>query len=202
MVAIIGVTASIAVWYLTFSAEQRAMVQEFNGRANNQAIIMENGVDDYWDELYAVRDFFNSLNENVTREEFETFSTAQISRHTAILNIAWAPRIERERRVAHELAAADDGFTDYHIRASGPDGRLIVSPVRDEYYPRFGTGYSSLGYLRGFPFDRIKIDQSFIRDLAKDKESLAIVRAVVGLGRGLGIVTTLKVSRRSTNSRH
>lgn len=54
----------------------------------------------------------------------------------------------------------------------------------------FGTGYSSLGYLRSFPFDRIKIDQSFIRDLAKNKESLAIIRAVVGLGRGLGIVTT------------
>jgi len=45
----------------------------------------------------------------------------------------------------------------------------------------FGTGYSSLGYLRSFPFDRIKIDQSFIRDLAKNKESLAILRAVVGL---------------------
>jgi len=54
----------------------------------------------------------------------------------------------------------------------------------------FGTGYSSLGYLRSFPFDRIKIDQSFIRDLPKNKESLAILRAVVGLGSSLNIVTT------------
>ncbi len=54
----------------------------------------------------------------------------------------------------------------------------------------FGTGYSSLGYLRSFPFDRIKIDQSFIRDLSNNKESLAILRAVVGLGRSLDIVTT------------
>ncbi len=53
----------------------------------------------------------------------------------------------------------------------------------------FGTGYSSLGYLRSFPFDRIKIDQSFIRDLTK-KESMAILRAVVGLGSSLNIVTT------------
>ncbi len=53
----------------------------------------------------------------------------------------------------------------------------------------FGTGYSSLGYLRSFPFDKIKIDQSFIRDLAKSKDSLAILRAVVGLGRSLNIVT-------------
>jgi diguanylate cyclase (GGDEF)-like protein len=54
----------------------------------------------------------------------------------------------------------------------------------------FGTGHSSLGYLRSFPFDRIKIDQTFVRDLPNSKDSLAIVRAVVGLGRGLGIVTT------------
>jgi diguanylate cyclase (GGDEF)-like protein len=54
----------------------------------------------------------------------------------------------------------------------------------------FGTGYSSLSYLRKFPFDKIKIDQSFIRDLASRPESLAIVRAVAGLGSTLGIATT------------
>jgi diguanylate cyclase (GGDEF)-like protein/PAS domain S-box-containing protein len=54
----------------------------------------------------------------------------------------------------------------------------------------FGTGYSSLGYLRSFPFDKIKIDQSFIQDLPHREESLAIVRAVVGLGSSLGITTT------------
>jgi diguanylate cyclase (GGDEF)-like protein/PAS domain S-box-containing protein len=54
----------------------------------------------------------------------------------------------------------------------------------------FGTGYSSLGYLRSFPFDRIKIDKSFIADISESKESLAILRAVVGLGSSLNIVTT------------
>ena len=54
----------------------------------------------------------------------------------------------------------------------------------------FGTGYSSLSYLRSFPFDKIKIDQSFIRNLASNAESQAIVRAVAGLGNSLGMKTT------------
>jgi EAL domain-containing protein (putative c-di-GMP-specific phosphodiesterase class I) len=54
----------------------------------------------------------------------------------------------------------------------------------------FGTGYSSLSYLRSFPFDKIKIDRSFIRDLSETDESAAIVRAVTGLGRNLGMATT------------
>ena len=51
----------------------------------------------------------------------------------------------------------------------------------------FGTGYSSLSYLRRFPFDKIKIDQSFVRTLADGKGSLEIIRAVIGLGRALNM---------------
>jgi diguanylate cyclase (GGDEF)-like protein len=53
----------------------------------------------------------------------------------------------------------------------------------------FGIGYSSLGYLRDFPFDRIKIDQSFVRGAASDAVGRAIVRAVASLGQSLGIAT-------------
>lgn len=54
----------------------------------------------------------------------------------------------------------------------------------------FGTGYSSLSYLRRFPFDKIKIDQSFVYDLDNGKDALAIIRAVTGLSSNLGMVTT------------
>ncbi|MCK1511203.1 EAL domain-containing protein [Bradyrhizobium sp. 190] len=54
----------------------------------------------------------------------------------------------------------------------------------------FGTGYSSIGYLRSFPFDKIKIDQSFVRDVLVDEGSLAIVRAIAGLGVSFGMTTT------------
>ncbi len=54
----------------------------------------------------------------------------------------------------------------------------------------FGTGYSSLGYLRRFRFDKIKIDRSFIRDIAKNRESSAIVHAITNLSISFGISTT------------
>ncbi|MBK8084442.1 MAG: EAL domain-containing protein [Devosia sp.] len=54
----------------------------------------------------------------------------------------------------------------------------------------FGTGYSSLSYLRSFPFDKIKIDRSFMRDLKSKGDSLAIIKAVIGLGHSLGMSTT------------
>jgi EAL domain-containing protein (putative c-di-GMP-specific phosphodiesterase class I) len=53
----------------------------------------------------------------------------------------------------------------------------------------FGTGYSSLSYLRSFPFGKIKIDKSFVRDLLTDNGSISIIRAVTGLGQSLGMKT-------------
>lgn len=63
-----------------------------------------------------------------------------------------------------------------------------VSIVMDD----FGTGYSSLGYLRAFPFDKVKIDKSFIRDLGQQSQGSAIIGAVSHLCDKLGIVATIE----------
>jgi len=83
-------------------------------------------------------------------------------------------KVIREAKVASEPEALVAFLRDLGVTISMDD---------------FGTGYSSLSYLRKFPFDKIKIDQSFIRDLAKGGDSLAIVHAVTGLGNSLGIST-------------
>ncbi len=66
----------------------------------------------------------------------------------------------------------------------------------------FGTGYSSLSYLRSFPFDKIKIDRSFIKDMSGKGDCAAIVKAVAGLGKGLGIATTAEGVETMEQLRH
>jgi diguanylate cyclase (GGDEF)-like protein len=56
----------------------------------------------------------------------------------------------------------------------------------------FGTGYSSLAYLRSFPFDKLKIDRSFVRDMAERTDCRAIVRAIAGLASTLNIATIVE----------
>lgn len=91
-----------------------------------------------------------------------------------------APRLELEITESVFLDDSSQNLSVLHrLRALG------VAIALDD----FGTGYSSLAYLNRFPFDKIKIDRSFIRDMAEDRHGLAIIRAVVSLGTSLGIRT-------------
>jgi diguanylate cyclase (GGDEF)-like protein/PAS domain S-box-containing protein len=54
----------------------------------------------------------------------------------------------------------------------------------------FGTGYSSLSYLRSFPFDKIKIERAFVQEVDANRDAQAIIRSIVSLGKGLGVIIT------------
>ena len=92
-----------------------------------------------------------------------------------------ASRLELEVTEGVLLATADSALRQLlALRARG------VGIAMDD----FGTGHSSLTQLRVFPFDRLKIDRSFVQDLPRGGDAAAIVRAVAGLGRSLGIAVT------------
>jgi diguanylate cyclase (GGDEF)-like protein len=92
-----------------------------------------------------------------------------------------AQRLELEITESVLLANSGTTFNILHsLRALG------ASISMDD----FGTGYSSLSYLRSFPVDKIKIDQSFVRGMSATDGSDMIVRALIGLGRSLGMLTT------------
>ena len=101
-------------------------------------------------------------------------------------------------RVAEILA--DSGLAPERLELEITEGVLIGDSIRALSILRtlkgmgiriamddFGTGYSSLAYLQSFPFDRLKIDRQFVADLETSPQSEAIVKAVIGLGHGLGL---------------
>jgi diguanylate cyclase (GGDEF)-like protein len=93
------------------------------------------------------------------------------------------PACRLELEVTESILLAS---TDTNFRILDQLHELGVRIAMDD----FGTGYSSIGYLRSFKFDKLKIDRSFVKDLGVDEQSLAIVRAIVGLGSSFGITTT------------
>ncbi|MCL8302471.1 putative bifunctional diguanylate cyclase/phosphodiesterase [Pseudomonas mosselii] len=78
------------------------------------------------------------------------------------------------------------GSSEENVRTLRALKDLGVSISLDD----FGTGYSSLGYLRSFPFDRIKIDKSFVHDMCESREAMSIIRAITELSNSLMIKTT------------
>jgi predicted signal transduction protein with EAL and GGDEF domain len=65
----------------------------------------------------------------------------------------------------------------------------------------FGTGYSSLRYLHRFPFDKIKIDRAFVKEVTDDTGSSSIIKAVVGIAAERNMITTAEASRPGGSSR-
>jgi diguanylate cyclase (GGDEF)-like protein/PAS domain S-box-containing protein len=99
--------------------------------------------------------------------------------HTILVETGLAPhRLQLE--ITEGLMIKDRSSTLAVLRRIKALG---VSIAMDD----FGSGYSSLAYLQAFPFDKIKIDQNFVANLDRNPQSAAIIRAVIGLGRGLQI---------------
>jgi diguanylate cyclase (GGDEF)-like protein len=137
--ATVGSVLSLSAWFVISGWEKRAAESEFFNTAADQAFALQNGLKEYLSKMVAVRTMFNAF-DTVSRKEFEIFSDTLLRDQTAILGFSWIPRIRHGERSAHELAAARDGLIDYRIKAVAPDGSLMPSPDREEYFPVF---YSS-----------------------------------------------------------
>jgi diguanylate cyclase (GGDEF)-like protein len=118
---------------------------------------------------------------NLSSQQFKGLALVQTV--VSALAAASLSPLRLELEITESVLLADSEATLAtleHLRALG------VRIAMDD----FGTGYSSLSYLRSFPFDKIKIDRSFIKDIAEKSDCSAIVQAVAGLGAALGMITT------------
>jgi CHASE1-domain containing sensor protein len=119
--ALLGLIISVFAWFSVSRMDERLAVQEFNENADHNKRTLESGLDRYFYNLVALDALFDSTPNEVTRQEFVTFSKTLLKGQTAILGVTWIPRVTREGRAAHEMAARRDGITDYHIRNSAAD---------------------------------------------------------------------------------
>ncbi len=115
---------------------------------------------------------------NLSPAQFAHGSLAEFVQATLASTGLRPDRLELE--ITESMLLIDDGTV---MEALFALRRLGVRIAMDD----FGTGYSSLSYLRRFPFDKIKIDQSFVQGMSGQEDCRAIIRAVIGLGRSLGI---------------
>jgi len=106
-----------------------------------------------------------------------------IDKFMEILNETGIPADRIEVEITENALVEEAGSISGAIEAMKQEG---ISLSIDD----FGTGYSSLRHLRILPFDKIKIDQSFIKDMATNKESKAIVQAIIAMAQSLGLKTT------------
>ena len=109
--------------------------------------------------------------DRLPRVVHSALATSGLSAHRLEVEITESALIRHEKEALHVL---------HTLRAMG------VRVSMDD----FGTGYSSLSQLRSFPFNKLKIDRSFVRDLSGSSEAIAVVRAIAALGASLGMTTT------------
>jgi diguanylate cyclase (GGDEF)-like protein len=132
----LGIALSVAAWLTVMRWEERLAKLTFDATAQNHAMVLQNGLNEYLSKLAAARALFESSPET-TRAEFEVFAHRLLQHEPAIQNLSWVPRVRGDERAAYERAAARDGLARFHFLSSTEDGGLVTAPPRDEYYPIF-----------------------------------------------------------------
>jgi diguanylate cyclase (GGDEF)-like protein len=131
----VGIGVSVMAAGLTANRESRSAEQQFNATAENNFMILQNGVNEYVNKLRAVRAFFDSSEAPVSRDAFETFTRPLLVENAAISTLSWVPRVLNSERAEFEREGVQQGIPDYHIKMMAADGKMSLSPERSEYYP-------------------------------------------------------------------
>ncbi|TWI03955.1 EAL domain-containing protein [Bradyrhizobium daqingense] len=160
--------AAVARW------ENRVNRIEFENAAETQAIVMQNGMNEYISRLLALRTLFESANEEVTRSEFETFSARLFERHPGMLRIGWLPRVNRRERAEYEAAAITDGVSGYRIKSLQGES-FAVAPQSDEYFPVFYSTQPKTSSVYGMDYATVP-ERRAVLERARDNDRVAAIR--------------------------
>ncbi|GAC1330895.1 MAG: EAL domain-containing protein [Bradyrhizobium sp.] len=171
----VGLLLSLAGAYAVGKWEARVTKAEFEGVARTQAIVMQNGMNEYVSRLVALRTLFESANEEITRSEFETFSGRLFEQHPGILRVNWLPRMNRRERAEYEAAAIRDGISGYRVKSLGADGSVATAPQSDEYFPVFFSTEAKTSVVYGLDYSTAPARRATL-ERARDHDEVTVLR--------------------------
>jgi diguanylate cyclase (GGDEF)-like protein len=187
--------AAVARW------EDRVNKIEFESAAETEAIVMQNGMGEYISRLVALRTLFESINEEVTRSEFETFSSRLFERHPGMLRIGWLPRINRKERAEYEAAAITDGVSSYRIKSLQGES-FAIAPQSDEYFPVFYSTLPKTSPVYGMDYATVPERRAAL-ERARDSDRIAAIRTRLYEpgegGRSPDVMVTIPVYAKGTS---
>src|SRR3984885_243514 len=199
MIAVLGTALSITGWYIVSGLEDRTSRAEFNLGASNVAAALQNGVNQYFTKMYPLRAMIESSPDAVSEQEFVTFSNRLLRDESAILSLAWIPRIRNEERAVHEQAAQQQGIDGYRIRSVNRDNALEPSPAAAEYFPVYYTTEKiRVGSVKGLNLADGGIRQQPLES-ARDGDMLAASQEFTlqsGTGDRIGFFVVLPIYKR------
>ena len=148
---------------------------EFESAAETEAMVMQNGMNEYISRLVALRTLFESINEHITRSEFESFSARLFESHPGILRIGWLPRVSRKERAEYEAAAVTDGVSGYRIKSLQGES-FATAPQSDEYFPVFYSTQPKTSPVYGMDYATVP-ERRAVLERARDNDLVSAIRA-------------------------
>jgi hypothetical protein len=135
--AIFGAALTSFAWYEAFQQENRLADQELSARASDHFLALQNGIDQYINDISALRAAFQASEHGISRREFQSLSDDLFRDKPAIFGTSWIPRVARSERSAHELEAAHEGLAGYSIKSTAADGSLNPPKTRTNTFRFF-----------------------------------------------------------------
>jgi diguanylate cyclase (GGDEF)-like protein len=168
--AVIGIAITSTAAYVVSVGEERNAKLNFDVAAENRSKVLQAGLNEYLTKLGASQAMFNSVDDKITRREFENYANAMLRFSSSIQTLSWLPRVRPEDRAAFELAAARDGLANYHIQNRTPDGGFTPAGPQDEYFPVLFSTVPKTSPLYGLdmsPYPRTREQMDQARDNAR-----------------------------------
>ena len=170
----VGLLLSVIASYAIGQREHRVTRVEFEGVAATELIVLQNGINEYLSRLLTLRTLFESANEEVTRSEFEVFSSRLFENHSGILRVSWAPRIRRKERADYEAAAVNDGVASYQIKSLTADGSVAAALPGSEYFPVYFSTEPKTSRVYGLDFSTEPTRWATL-ERARDNDAVAVL---------------------------